>query len=465
MNTPRLARIALLAIPAAAIGYFAGHQLRGTGPSAPASGPAAPPHPSSSHPGNATTRTIEELPHLSRRDPVRGISGGREAPIGNLWGEAARRDPEAALAALRQLASPAERERALRGIASELSASDPEMAAVFAAGLQPSPAQSELLEQIGRRYAARSPEAAFAWAQSMPEGITKLNILQAIAEGLVRSDPRRALALVENFPAGDRRERGLRHLAHLWAEHDFGAALAWVQGRSDVNERHATLLTMLSQWARADLHGSLAFALSLPGTKQSEALQQIGRFVALQSPADLLRWTAQLPEGAARKSFYGAALTLMIERSPAEAAALISREPNPDRHATQWVAQQWSHRDPSAAAQWLRSLPPAQVPAEAARHVANNWTNSDPQSSAHWIGSLPPGPLRDAAMQGSVDALALRMPEMAAGLALQIGDTGRRHRAMEDVARTWLSVNRTAASAWLAQTTLPPNTKQRLLGR
>ena len=55
---------------------------------------------------------------------------------------------------------------------------------------------------------------------------------------------------------------------------------------------------------------------------------------------------------------------------------------------------------PEFTANWLLTLPDAEVQAKAAGILVANWAAFDPAAAAAWIESLPPGPLRDSAGSG-----------------------------------------------------------------
>jgi ferric-dicitrate binding protein FerR (iron transport regulator) len=54
-------------------------------------------------------------------------------------------------------------------------------------------------------------------------------------------------------------------------------------------------------------------------------------------------------------------------------------------------------------------------------------------------------------------------PATAVAWAASISDPQQRNNRMENSARTWLQQDEAAARAWVQQSTLPDNVKQRLL--
>ncbi len=50
-------------------------------------------------------------------------------------------------------------------------------------------------------------------------------------------------------------------------------------------------------------------------------------------------------------------------------------------------------------------------------------------------------------------------------LANQIADDPKREEAIQHVVKTWLSMNKPAATQWILQSSLPQETKDKLLGQ
>jgi len=95
----------------------------------------------------------------------------------------------------------------------------------------------------------------------------------------------------------------------------------------------------------------------------------------------------------------------------------------------------------------------------------SSWANRDPVGAANWLQGLPVGASRDAAVGSFVGVLSHSDPATAAVWAQSIGDDRQRAFQMENVARAWLDEDQRAASAWVQNSALPANVKQRLLGR
>jgi hypothetical protein len=94
--------------------------------------------------------------------------------------------------------------------------------------------------------------------------------------------------------------------------------------------------------------------------------------------------------------------------------------------------------------------------------VALRWGAENPKASAAWIETLR-GRTREQAIEGFVQGAANYEPQLAAQWALALPRENSRNGAIEAVASQWLNIDPVAAQAWLVQTALPEERKQKLL--
>jgi hypothetical protein len=80
-----------------------------------------------------------------------------------------------------------------------------------------------------------------------------------------------------------------------------------------------------------------------------------------------------------------------------------------------------------------------------------------------WLQNFPAGATRENAVNSLVSQLSYSDPKTAATWAQTMADEKQRNSRMENIARNWLRQDQTAAMNWINQSTLPDQTKQRLL--
>ena len=93
----------------------------------------------------------------------------------------------------------------------------------------------------------------------------------------------------------------------------------------------------------------------------------------------------------------------------------------------------------------------------------NRWSQSDPYEAGIWLGTLPQGESRDAAVTSFTRRIVSSDPQAAAQWAESIGNHNLRDRQIESIVVTWLRTDANRATAWLANSSLPAETKARLL--
>lgn len=402
-----------------------------------------------------------ELSDCSENSPV---ATGRF--VGSALGRLAQKDPDAALASVRMLPSGSERERALHDIALTLLDRDPGMATAFAAGLQPGPARSSLLQQIALGYANVDATGAIEWARSLPRGVSQSSVLHVIGLQLAEKDPARAVALVQTLPESSQRSQNLVGIADAWARSDPAAAVAWARSLPESSERMMVIESLAGPWMRLDPNSAIAYVLNQPKARQDYLLQQFGRKLGQENAAAVLEFLPRISDPEKQSQVLLHAVHNLAYRSPEDAATLIARSPSKfPAELIGSVAQNIAANDPVKAIQWMSTLPANNSHTQAVDRIARTWSESDPQSTAQWISTLTPGTTRDAAARGYISTIASSIPDLVAPMALTIQDPSIRNDAIERIARTWIGLDRPAATAWLATAPLTPELRQRYLRR
>src|SRR5205823_14395419 len=90
-----------------------------------------------------------------------------------------------------------------------------------------------------------------------------------------------------------------------------------------------------------------------------------------------------------------------------------SAQPN----ALRSIVSVWTQSDPTAAAQYVASLPAGKTQDEAVAAVANRLGANDPQQAVLWAQKLPPGTARQNALNTIVSQWAGTDPRAAADSA------------------------------------------------
>lgn len=410
----------------------------------------------------------------------------------------ASRDPEAAKAAAARLTG-SMGEQARNTVAYSMAQTDPQAAWAYASSLpfqgdgyrsplvrvisswaqidpQGAVQAAMSIREAGIRGAAIS-SAVSAWANSDFDGALKYAIAEQ--DSTIRSDIFRSMstgqgidrrklltAMIEHMPAGDNYQRTVSGLFNDWARTmpaEAAAALNELpQGRlySELTSRVA------SQWSE----------------NQTDK-------------RELLDWMRQLPPGDARRNAYRSAFSQWSSQNPQEAlAALQTLSPEDRKNAIQAVGSGWSQRDPEAVIRWSAGIDdPAQrgdvirnaigqwarySPEEASRYVqtlpkelqessvrtlVDQWASKDVAAAADWLQAQPVTPAKDGAIEVIVRRIAQEDPATAIAWASTMADQGKRNAQVERLARDWIRQDATNARAWIGNSSLPEETRQKLL--
>lgn len=290
----------------------------------------------------ATTRPeefLESFRDLPELTSFRGLPeiGGRRGYVAQraagLWW---RRDPEAALAWLRDGVGDAEVAADLMaGIAVEAAFEDPAAAFELAVDLPASRTRQNVLTLVATSVCAIDPAGTAEWIGSLDDGDEREAAGRAAAGRLAESAPG---ALLENFAAyapfltnPKASHFGYteiwRHLVPELLQDDVGKATRWLESLSP--ELHTDALQPLAEsWAAVDPLAAADYLAGQPDSDdQVRATQEVVRLWAPYAPADAARWVASMEEGENK------------------------------RYAAKNIVSHWTATDPVAVESWIAELP------------------------------------------------------------------------------------------------------------
>jgi hypothetical protein len=445
--------------------------------------------------------------NLARKDPraalqlSAGLGSAAETEFSNMlifrtW---LRQDPEAAKAAAAQLEGRA-RDQAQQGLLSALVQTDPEAAWQYAQTLPPaSDTRRDYKQQVIQSWAATDPPSALKAALTMEAGNSRQNAIStavaawsrtdfddalryavALEDTTLRSDVFRAMS---SGSTGNRQELLDALIEHMPVGDNFQNAVS----------------NVFSSWARENPAAAAAAAAQLPpGRALSRATEQIAaEWARTGDQEQVLAWARQLPEGEARTNALESLFGQLSTQDPQQAlAALATLGPDERGSALRSLAAGWSKTNPEAVLQWANTLPDAgeragivrdalsqwanSSPEAAAAHIANlpanqqeaatrsvvdRWASKDAEAAATWLARQPAGPAKDSSISVLARKIAPEDPATALQWAATISEERPRNRQTEQIARDWMNQDPAAASRWIQSSSLPPDTRNRLLKR
>ena len=201
------------------------------------------------------------------------------------------------------------------------------------------------------------------------------------------------------------------------------------------------------------------------GETRRNLLDNISRQWAQNDPQAALSWAQNLSDPAARNAVLPNIISAVAESDPLRAAQM------PD--AASRARRRRARRPPSfrngrrtirrRPGRWAASFPEGKTRGQIFENLINRWAGNDPTAAASWLGSLSDGPSRDQAVSAFTNRIRSSDPSAAVQWAATIGDDNLRNSQMESTARAWLKTDPRNASTWISNSSLPDDTKSRLL--
>lgn len=259
----------------------------------------------------------------------------------------------------------------------------------------------------------------------------------------------------------------------------------------------STAGVIATEWARQDSAGAMAWAQSLEGRDQRDAMRGIFSQAAKEDPAeaakmlssvtdpDALRdaqnsiarewggqdwdaakaWISTLPSDQQGEAM-SRALRGLADEDPAAAASNITAIPEgEDRDdAMESIARQWSREDPAAAAAWVMESGSAEAQEESIGQIMSSWTQTDASAALEFVNQQPEGDVRDQAAASYVMSNQGGNVQENLQLAETIGDDRTRSRAIGMTAVGWMREDKEAATQYLETTeALSQESKDRIM--
>lgn len=349
--------------------------------------------------------------------------------IFTLFGQWAKADPEAAIAALKEPAGlPADGD-IRRYVASLIMQSDPARAmklmidwkirntplAVSALGkwVDENPrgaaevatagdlgsASREIMKRIGTAWAASDPAAALAFAAEK-HGTARLQLADAVITEWARRDLKAAVAHLAAEPdAAIRGKLGLP-IVESWAAQDPQAALLWANENLKGAARNSAAASIVKAMAAKDTGAAAGFIAGLDeGSAKEQSVNQLLRtWLGRNRPEDAtaaFQWIAAMPKGTTRQRALEDWGDQFIDYAPDVVTAFLESPAGAGAPSDMFnlAARYLAQKNPETAMQWAEKAPAARR--NAARDGAlKEWLANRPDAATEWVRALPPGEAR-----------------------------------------------------------------------
>ena len=310
-----------------------------------------------------------------------------------LFLEWARRDPDAAVAALRGTNNLGTRETWRFNIAGDLVEKDPEhgLRALSEWGIDNfAPRMSGVA-----KWAAADPRHASEFVLAHPAGYTSQLAMETIGNEWAVTDPAGAMDFASTKP-GPFATALASTVLKIWAGKNIEQAAGWL-ARADAVTRHRLSPAFVEAWAKTDPEGALAWCeLNLTG---SSLAQTMGNIVDGAAQRDLLaaaNFVTNMKLSPARAEAAAAVAKNWFptwrsgKPAPTNAIAWLSGlDASSARRALVQVQWQWSNGDPKSMAEFVATVGSDVVPRSADLNVARSLVRQNPRDAFTWASRLP----------------------------------------------------------------------------
>jgi len=311
-------------------------------------------------------------------------------------------------------------------------------AALVDASLGLSAGEIELLTYF---WAQHDPEAASRFAtKRLPRGF-QVPAMQIALETWARQDLAGAFEFVGVIWLGNHPYRDVAQLALVrgWFESGEDGLDEYIEGLGPSLEQQRALYARFRRQIRRDgSEAAMEWARDVPEDDvrfKRAVYRQLGSELAMSNPADGVRWCDEVCEGP-----YGKGVRAL-------------------------VTQRWADRDGLPAMLWAGSAPPGLERNRAVTSALRGWWRRDRASLKAWVEGLPEAGVPawfEPAIEVYAATVATAAPTQAIDWALRIADDEARERSLVNVSRIWRREDEAAAEAWLVESPLSEDARDRV---
>ena len=387
-------------------------------------------------------------------------TASRLVPI--VLGAWSQSDPDAAIAAVRQLPVPSMRKSAaravlianasrstqdLRQLAESLGAGDeldevtfqehtgellddPHQAIVDALHLPPDLRQERLLK-IAQAWARVSPEEAWDHAAELDDAGTRMAFQSAVAETWLMQQPEAVFARARELPSGSLRTQLLRDAALELTSRNPQQAIALLAG-ADPKDAPSLRVVIVDEWARHDVAAAAKWIASLPQDQQSGMSYQIAETYVTQQQDAALAWALSISRSPGR-NLWSRMVGIIAQHDLDRALSLAQAAPTSvqRQRATGEIITTLAEHDPQQAIAMMDKLPVGRGRLETQMNVADKMARHGPEVALAWLDTVKEQEARINIAGSLMSSVIERDPEAAAGML---------DRVPKDLRPQWLMI-------------------------
>lgn len=259
---------------------------------------------------------------------------------------------------------------------------------------------------------------------------------------------------------------GAGTIAGEWAKQDPEGALAWARSLEGREQSDAMSKT-LSQIAVSDPLKASQMTDGLEGRALSDANSAIAREWASKDWAATEAWVNGLPLDQQGDAM-GSAIRSLAAEDPALAGSKALQLPDGEARdeAVESVAESMARENPADAVDWVMKNGNEESQRESMRDVMGSWASKDPEAARSWVTEQPEGAVRDAAASAYVMNDHSGNGQDQVAIAETIADERTRGWSVGVATVRWMGQDREAATSYIETTdVISEDAKNRILRR
>ncbi len=323
------------------------------------------------------------------------------------------------------------------------------------------------------RWAEVDPTAAMTFSSTMgfAGGFVRPTILQSWAS----VDPANAAKYYASNPrefsmmdmmGGGRGPMGGQSassiIASEWARQDPAAAMAWANALT--SGKAEALNSVVSEVAKTDPRKASEMLGSMDPASRAGAYRSIATQYGAMDFNEAQTWIRTLP-AADQAAALASAIGGLSSKDPAAAATKVAAMEAGDAkdHLIPDVVRDLARKDPQAAEDFLKEQTSDSAKSDSMSKLMPALVAKNPVTALAYANSFAPGPVRDSAVQSYLWSNNTGAPADLIKTAESITNEDDKNRAIGMTAMRWMREDAIAATAYVQASTLPDDTKQRII--
>jgi len=313
------------------------------------------------------------------------------------------------------------------------------------------------------KWAKGDPQAVAAWVEQFPTDHLFRQYGSALVAGeWYRRDPQAARDWAIKQASGpDGDDRPLDQVVSLWASEDLAAARKWCEGIAPTDRAHRVAIgAIASTWRYSNPEAAAQWFQKLVGEQVGDdiyfqaVLHSIVASWARENPKASIDWVESSPYQISKDKLFDAIVQAQIAQVVSGSASMAYSD-----------GKKLSFEEKVAVVQNLDL--PFSYQEKALEHLLSSWDleQEDLPQAANWLLNRSAGASRDRWITRFTITYSQQLePPLALSLSEIVSDLDQKAKITTTVLQDWLTRDRAAATKWIAQSSLPQETKKELLG-